>query len=120
MRIPVFGRGANPRIDPPILRKSESYAALQVEAGRADWLNPHDHSQGILCRELIYFGPRVVQVETVSVSYCFSGAELPGLRFIPPPTQKNETLSRINIDPLCTAAPGWDWSVELAPAELHA
>jgi hypothetical protein len=115
MRIPVFGRGANPRIDPPILRKSESYAALQVAAGRADWISPDDHSQGILCRELIYFGPRAIQVETVSMSYLCSG-ELPGIRFIPPRTEKNPTLPHLESNTLLAAAPYWDWSAEPAPA----
>ena len=114
----MFGRGTNPRIDPPILRKSESYAALQVEAGRADWLNPADHSQGILCRELIYFGPRAVQVETVSVTYCFTGSgELPGLRFIPPPTIHNPTLPALQMESLFVAAPSWDWSQESSQAQ---
>ena len=115
MRIPVFGRGANPRIDLPILRKSESYAALQVEERRADWINPDDHSRGILCRELIYFGPRAVYLETVELSTAFP-AELPGIRFIPPPNQKNPTLPHLESQNLLAAAPQWDWSAEPASA----
>lgn len=119
MRIPVFGRGANPRIDPPILRKSESYAALQVAERRADWIDPTDHAKGILCRELIYFGPRAVQVETIPVSCLNSlcSAELPGIRFIPPPAFKpNPTLPHLNQETLLHSAPHWDWSAEAASA----
>lgn len=118
MRIPVFGRGTNPRIDPAILRKSESYAALQVQAGRADWLDPDAHSKGILCRELIYFGPRPVLVETVEISTAFS-AELPGIRFIPPRTEKNPTLPHLESSTLLAAAPYWDWSAEPASASAY-
>jgi hypothetical protein len=56
MRIPVFARGSNPAIDQPNQRKSVSYAADEVEAGRADWVNWQDHSQGILCRAFLYSG----------------------------------------------------------------
>jgi hypothetical protein len=56
MRIPVFARGANPAIDPPNQRKSESYGEAEVEAGRADWLDPDDHSKGIVCRAFLYQG----------------------------------------------------------------
>jgi hypothetical protein len=56
MRIPVFARGSNPAIDPPIQRKSESYCQAEVEAGRADWVNPDEHSQGISCRAFLYSG----------------------------------------------------------------
>jgi hypothetical protein len=115
MRIPVFGRGSNPRVDLPILRKSESYAALQVEERRADWLDPDDHSKGILCRELIYFGPRAVYLETVELSQAFP-AELPGIRFVPPPMPKNETLPHLESNSLLASAPHWDWSAEPAPA----
>ncbi|HZW05375.1 MAG TPA: hypothetical protein VFF58_00575 [Candidatus Nitrosotalea sp.] len=65
MRIPVFARGSNPAIDRPLQRKSESYGAGEVEAGRADWVNPDDRSQGILCRAFLYSGelPKPAQPE---------------------------------------------------------
>lgn len=56
MRIPVFCRGANPGIDRPNQRKSESYGAAEVEAGRADWVDSKNHALGILCREFLYNG----------------------------------------------------------------
>lgn len=56
MRIPVFPRGANPRVDRPNQRKSENYGREEVEAGRADWVNADDPAQGILCRAFFYHG----------------------------------------------------------------
>jgi len=56
MRIPVFARGSNPAIDRPNQRKSESYGSQEVLAGRADWIDPDDHAQGILCRAFLYSG----------------------------------------------------------------
>jgi hypothetical protein len=60
MRVSVFSRGSNPRVDRPIQRKSVSYAAEEVAAGRADWVNPDDHAQGILCRAILYSGERLI------------------------------------------------------------
>jgi hypothetical protein len=60
MRVRVFSRGSNPAIDRPIQRKSLSYAAEEVEAGRADWVNRDDLTQGILCRAILYSGERLV------------------------------------------------------------
>src|SRR6266536_5127778 len=59
MRIPVFARGSNPAIDRPNQRKSESYGVAEVEAGRADWVDPQDHARGILCREFLYSGEKL-------------------------------------------------------------
>lgn len=39
LRIPIFGVDANPAIDPPILRKSDSYCAAEVSADRARWIS---------------------------------------------------------------------------------
>lgn len=39
-----------------------------------------------------------------------------GLRFIPPPMEKNPTFSRIQSQNLLAAAPQWDWSAEPASA----
>jgi hypothetical protein len=58
MRFPVFARGSNPRVDSPIIRKKLTYLEQQVEAGIADWVDAADNRQGIICRELLYFGPR--------------------------------------------------------------
>ncbi len=59
MRIPVFARGSNPAIDRPNQRKSESYGAAEVEAGRADWIDPNNHARGIWCRDFLYSGQRL-------------------------------------------------------------
>ena len=56
MRIPVFSRGSNPAIDRPNVRKSERYGEEEVLACRADWIDPHDHAKGILCRAFLYSG----------------------------------------------------------------
>jgi len=103
MRIPVFARGTNPRIDRPILRKSETYTDAQVAAGRADYVDPADKSKGIICREMLYFGERPVRVETVPVGY-LAPRELPGVKFVPPTTSTWPTLSGM--------AQGWDWAFE--------
>lgn len=58
MRIPVFARRANPSVDRPILRKSESYARDQVLAGRAHWIDPDEPRKGVVCREILFFGER--------------------------------------------------------------
>jgi hypothetical protein len=60
MRIPVFARGSNRAIDRPNQRKSESYGQEEVDAGRADWIDPNDHRQGILCRAFLYSGQTLV------------------------------------------------------------
>lgn len=65
MRIPVFARGANPRVERPILKKSKSYCDQQVMLGIADYIDPTDPSKGMLCRELLYFGEREFKAETV-------------------------------------------------------
>jgi hypothetical protein len=113
MRIPVFARGANPRVDRPILRKSKRYTDDQVAAGRADYIDPLEPAKGIICRELIYFGPRTV-IEPPATTTSVSMAELPGLKFVPPQTEKNPTLQRIHVDNILIAAISWDWSLEAA------
>lgn len=60
MRIPVFARGSNPAIDRPNQRKSIAYGTAEVEAGRADWVDPDDHTRGILCRAFLYSGQQLV------------------------------------------------------------
>ena len=68
MRIPVFARGANPAIDRPNQRKSVSYGAAEVEAGRADWVDPNDLAKGILCRAFLYSGERLITAAPETVS----------------------------------------------------
>jgi len=92
MRIPVFARRANPAVDRPILRKSRVYVEGEVAAGRANWVDSDDPAQGIICRELLYFGPRI---DPPSVSSPDDPAklpplELPGLIFVPPALQPGQ------------------------------
>jgi hypothetical protein len=117
MKVPVYPRGADPRVARPILRKSHYYAAEQVLACRADWVDSEDPRKGIVPREFLpsgkVYGASAEQIELLEELGPPPDA---GLRFIPPPMEQNPTLPRINIDPLCTAAPSWDWSYEGAPA----
>ena len=105
MRIPVFARRSNPAVDQPILRKSESYANQQVESGLADWVDPFDHSKGIMCRAFLHFGEKIAQVETVEVpNYFRADGELRGVRFVPPPSDQRPSPASIRE--------GWDWQLE--------
>lgn len=79
MRIPVFARGSNPAIDRPNQRKSESYGREEVEAGRADWVNPDDHAQGILCRAFFYQGQTLTPAQPEQVSRLSIRSALPPL-----------------------------------------
>ena len=112
MRIPVFARGSNPAVDRPILRKSESYCNLQVEEGRADWLDPDDHAKGMICRELIYFGEREIPLEPGDVSRLES-AELPGVRFVYS-RDRNPAIAAVRVEPFLAAARQWDWTAQSA------
>lgn len=68
MRIPVFARGSNPAIDHRLVSKSLAYGTAEVEAGRADWVDPNDHSRGILCREFLYSGQQLITAAPETVS----------------------------------------------------
>jgi hypothetical protein len=104
MRIPVFSRRSNPSIDPPILRKSVSYAQDQVKFGRAFWVDDNDPGKGIICRTFLD-SAKPLPVDTEP-----SGPPVElGLRFIPPRTWKNPTLPRLAIYSLAAAAPGWNY-----------
>jgi hypothetical protein len=112
MRIPVFARGSNPAIDRRIQRKSESYGLAEVAAGRADWVDPSDHSKGIICRAFLYSGGRQSHAVTVDVDSICPGSTPPdaGLKFVRPNTWKNPSLPRIHVHGLLVSAPTWDWS----------
>lgn len=85
MRIPVFARRSNPSVDRPFLKKSLFYVTEQVNAGRADWVDPARPEKGIICRELLYFGEPAQRVETVAISKLgFTTGEIPGLRWVGP------------------------------------
>jgi hypothetical protein len=78
MRIPVFARGANPAIDRPNVRKSESYGQEEVDAGRADWIDLNDYSKGILCRAFLYSG-EVLKPAAPEILFKLSRRSLPPL-----------------------------------------
>jgi hypothetical protein len=83
MRFPVFGRGADPRKHRPLVRKSMVYLEEQVSSGVADWVDARDHKQGIVAREVLYFGPRAELAQPIDSSK-LPALELPGLKFEPP------------------------------------
>jgi hypothetical protein len=109
MRIPVFARGANPSVDRPILRKSESYCCLQVAEGRADWLDAAAHAKGIICRELLYFGPRAIPIGPADLKRV-DFAEIPGVRFVYR-REVNPAIAAVRVHSLQAALPEWDFSV---------
>ncbi|MGA9672790.1 MAG: hypothetical protein WBQ94_26470 [Terracidiphilus sp.] len=77
MRIPVFSRGSNPRVDRPNQRKSLAYGAEEVSQGRADWVDSADPAQGILCREFLYSGERLKPAEPEHVKKLSLRSALP-------------------------------------------
>jgi hypothetical protein len=111
MRFPVFARRSNPSIDRPILRKSLAYVTDQVDAGRADWIDPTNPAKGIIAREMLHFGVRDLKAETAD-PLNYDWAELPGIRYVPAKMEKNPTLPRLEMETLSAAAPTWDWSYE--------
>lgn len=89
MRFPVFARHANPRVDLPILRKSQSYVFEQVERGLADWVDQNNPKAGIICRELLYFGERTIPLETVGNQFGkLPPREVPGVYFQLPQSEQ--------------------------------
>ncbi len=108
MRIPVFARHANPRVDTPILRKSITYIQEQIDKGRAHWVDVGNPRKGIVCREMLNFGGRPKDEPESESTHIF--AELPGKKVIPAKMQQNPTLPRLHIDPLRIAATRWDWA----------
>jgi hypothetical protein len=128
MKISVYPRGANPLVDRHIQRKSLHYATEQVEVyGAAEWVDPQDHLKGIICRDRLFFGPkieRVLDATPEEVKKLTQGklrsalppVEVAGCKFIGPAMQKNDTLPQITISTLLIAAPNWDWTMEPATA----
>ncbi|SRR5579871_2580071 len=131
MKAFVYPRGANPRVDRPIQRKTLEFCRQQVEQyGSADWVDPKDHSKGIVCRQFLHFGARVAQkVATAGVLEqryqkrlkkrllsALPPAEVGGCRFQPPNSDKNPTLARLVSTDVTIAAERWDWSKEAASA----
>jgi len=117
MRVPVYPRGADPRTSRPILRKSAHYAEDQVNQCLADWVDPLDHSRGIVAREFLPSGkvfaadPRdLSDLKTRFIANC---------RYCQPdrPTHyENDLIAAVRIYPKSEAMPGWDWQMEPATA----
>ena len=89
MRIPLFARGSNPAIDRPIQRKSVSYGAAEVEAGRADWVDANEPAKGIICRAFLYRGETLKpaqpeQLTKLSHRNALPPVEVSGLKFDDP------------------------------------
>lgn len=116
MRVPVYPRGANPHTARRMIKKSLSYAQQQVVDRRADWVDVDDPKKGIVPRE--FLASSKVYAATPEQIEQLTGSPPPdvGLKFIPPPMEKNQTLPRISISTLLESAPGWDWSAEPAMA----
>lgn len=110
MRIPVFSRGSNPRVDRPILRKSLCYGLEQVENRLADWVDPIDPGKGIIARELLPSG-KAVAAEPEKVQ-CLTDKAL-GIKVIPAKMDKNPTLPRLKYESLVNASVNWEWPSEL-------
>jgi hypothetical protein len=115
MRVPVYPRGANPRLARRILKKSLAYAENEVRNHRADWADPADPSKGIVPREFLASG-KVYSATPEQIERLTSPPPDAGLKFIPPLMQKNPTLPRITVSALFIAAPHWDWTMEPATA----
>jgi hypothetical protein len=107
MRFPVFSRRSNPSVDPPIVRKHMRYLELQVAEFLADWVDPSDKRKGIIAREFLRSGARALPPDPVELNnLALPRVELPGLRYVPPPTDPQPRLASVKA--------GWDWSCELA------
>lgn len=116
----MYPRGSDPRTARRILSKSLSYAQEEVRNYRADWVDPADPSRGIVPREFLASGKLLAatldQIEHLAVEGMNGPPPDVGLKFIPPPMEKNPTLPRINVESLVVAAPSWDWQMEPARA----
>lgn len=88
MRLRVFARRANPAIDRPILHKSAAYCEDAVNTRFADWVDPQDHSKGIIAREMLPSGKIAVTVEIAATSSLLPPLEPSGCKFVPPTTAK--------------------------------
>lgn len=128
MKVSVYPRGANPRIDRHIQRKSLSFATEQVEVyGTADWVDPNDHGKGIVCRDRLYFGEKTqfvtratpAEIEKLTKGKLRSAlppAEVGNCRFVAPKVEFNDSLPRLNLTDVVLASRTWDWTMEPATA----
>ena len=79
MNISVFSRGSNPAVDRHIQRKSLSFCTVEVEAGRAEWVDPADHSRGIIARDFLCFGEKLKPAQSEQVQSLRFRSSLPPL-----------------------------------------
>jgi hypothetical protein len=84
MRIPVYRRGADPRLEVPLMRKSRFYAEQQVREGLADWVDYGDPRKGIICREMLRFGPREMPVVISRSLQILPASEVHGTKYVGP------------------------------------
>ncbi len=113
----MYPRGANPRTARRILRKTYYYAAKEVAEYRADWVNPDDPREGIVPRE--YLPSEKIYAALPDENERLSELGPPpeaGLKFIPPPMEKNPLIARVQSEPVMLAARCWDWTREPIPA----
>jgi hypothetical protein len=116
MRFPVFARRSNPAFDQPIVRKSKSYVTDQVEHGVAEWIDALDRSKGIICREMLYFGPRAFPSLSTAIVLEDRGSEtpieLPGLHMEFPKSCAGESMASVRAN--------WDWNWQWSRQERQA
>jgi hypothetical protein len=116
VRIPVFARRSNPSVDLPIIRKSVAYCEKQVADLLAEWVNPSDHSQGIIAREFLPretmpdFSP--APLETLPAS------ELPGVKFEDPENSEAKREERARLVEAARMVTYFGSDKELIPAGI--
>lgn len=98
--------------------------------GTADWVDPSDPAQGIICRELLHLGEKIATAvpatpeEIAKLTHgrmksALPPAEVSGCKFVPPPTQRNETLPRLQLEELRVAVQNWDWATASLPPDFR-
>ena len=97
MNLNVYARGSNPAVDRRIQRKSVSFCERQVEEALADWVDPDDHMKGIVCREFLCFGEKILpaqpeQLRKLSHRNSLPAVEVQNSRF-DDPVKNSETLA---------------------------
>jgi hypothetical protein len=125
MKLPVYPRGANPRIDRHIQRKPLAYCEDQVNKyGSARWVDPADPTKGIICCDFLYFGKKISPPTADQIAKLkkrlrsgLPPVEPDGCKFVPPRNaDRNETLPRIQVENVVFASRSWDWTMEPATA----
>lgn len=101
MRFPIFPRKSNPAVDRPVVRKKMVYLEAQVAQLLADWVDSSDKSKGIICRDMLYFGPREFTYDPPSECY-MPPREIPGVFFQEPQSatwrRDHRTVTFLNVE----------------------